>query len=161
MIAWVRVLALRWAVGTGVLVSATILASSAWTASSSATAAPRGDAVLIVGSRQYYLQLAVTPAQQALGLGDRAKLPLDDGMLFVYHSSGTRCFWMKGMRFALDMIWLAQTDEVVSVQPDVSPKSYPSAYCTLAQDVIELDAGQAHFAGILVDRVVRLEMPAN
>ena len=46
------------------------------------------------------------------------------------------------MRFALDMIWLSPTDEVVSVQPDVLPKSYPSAYCTLAQDVIELDAGR-------------------
>jgi uncharacterized membrane protein (UPF0127 family) len=143
------------------LTSATtlVLTVTAWP--SSATSAPRGDAVLIAGSHRYYLELAVTPAQQELGLGDRAKLPLDDGMLFVYHSSGTRCFWMKGMRFALDMIWLSPADEVVSVQPDVLPKSYPSAYCTLAQDVIELDAGQARFAGIVVDRVVKLEMPAN
>ena len=111
--------------------------------------------------RRYYLQLAVTPAQQELGLGDRAKLPPDHGMLFVYYSSGTRCFWMKGMKFALDMIWLSSADEVVSVQRDLSPKSYPSAYCSLAQDVIELDAGQAHFAGIVVNRVVKLEMPTN
>jgi uncharacterized membrane protein (UPF0127 family) len=161
VIAWLRVLASRWALGTGVLVSATVLAPTASTVSSSATAAPRDEAVLIVGPHRYYLQLAVTPAQQALGLGGRAKLPPDNGMLFVNHSSGTRCFWMKGMRFALDMIWLTPTDEVVSVQPDVLPKSYPSAYCTLAQDVIELDAGQAHLAGIVVDRVVKLEMPAR
>lgn len=156
-----RALALRWVALVGVLVLATSLTLGSGASSSSATTVPRGDAVLIVGSHRYYLQLAVTPAQQALGLGDRAKLPLADGMLFVYHSSGTRCFWMKGMRFALDMIWLAQSDEVVSVQPNVSPRSYPATYCTLAQDVIELDAGQAHFAGIVVERVVKLEMPTK
>jgi uncharacterized membrane protein (UPF0127 family) len=158
---WLRALALRALVALGVLASTTTLPLSTGAASSRATSALRGDAVLSVGSHRYYLQLAVTAAQQELGLGDRAKLPLDHGMLFVYHSSGTRCFWMKGMRFALDMIWLSQTDEVVSVQPDVSPNSYPSAYCTLAQDVIEVGAGQAHFAGIVVDRVVKLEMPAS
>jgi uncharacterized protein len=154
---WFRALALRGFAALCIFASAAILLLSAATASSSVTSARRGDAVLIVASQRYYLQLAVTPAQQQLGLGDRAKLPLDQGMLFVYHSTTTRCFWMKGMRFALDMIWLSQTDKVMSVQPDVSPRSYPSAYCTVAEDVVELDAGQAHFAGIVVDRVVKLE----
>jgi uncharacterized protein len=126
---------------------------------SGATSAPRGDAVLIVGSHRYYLQLAVTASQQDLGLGYRPRLPPDHGMLFVYNSSTTRCFWMKGMRFALDMIWLSQTDEVVSVQPDVLPKYYPLTYCAEAEDVIELDAGQARFAGIVVGHDVKLEMP--
>jgi uncharacterized protein len=157
----VGALAQRGTVALAVLASATTLLLSVAAGPSSASLPPRGDAVLIAGSHRYYLQLAVTPAQQELGLGDRVKLPLDNGMLFVYHSSGTRCFWMKGMRFALDMIWLSPADEVVSVQPDVLPKSYPSAYCTVAQDVIELDAGQARFAGIVLDRVVRLEMPAS
>jgi len=156
-----RALAFRWTAALAVLASATTVLLSAGAGPSNAASVPRGDAVLIVGSHRYYLQLAVTPAQQELGLGDRAKLPLDHGMLFVYHASGTRCFWMKGMRFALDMVWLSPADEVVSVQPDVLPKSYPSAYCTLAQDVIELDAGRARFAGIVVDRVVKLEMPAS
>jgi len=155
--AWLRALPLR---GVAVAASASLLLS-AGAGRSGATPAPRGDAVLIVGSHRYYLQLAVTPAQQELGLGDRAKLPLDHGMLFVFEWPGTRCFWMKGMEFALDMIWLSPPDKVVSVQPDVSPKSYPSTYCARSQDVVELDAGQAHFAGIAVGRVVKLEMPTN
>ena len=148
-------------VALAVLALAATLVLNVAAGPSSATSVPRGDAVLVAGAHRFHLQLAVTAAQQELGLGDRAKLPLDNGMLFVYHSSGTRCFWMKGMRFALDMIWLSRADEVVSVQPDVLPKSYPSVYCTQAQDVIELDAGQARFAGITVDRVVKLEMPAS
>ena len=113
MSARLRALAQEGTAALAVLASAIILLLSAAAGPSSATAVPRGDAVLIAGSHRYYLQLAVTPAQQELGLGDRVKLPLDNGMLFVYHSSGTRCFWMKGMRFALDMIWLSPGDEVV------------------------------------------------
>jgi uncharacterized membrane protein (UPF0127 family) len=154
-----RALAFRGTAALAVLASASAVLWSAGAGPSRAISVPRGNAVLIVGSHRYYLQLAVTPGQQELGLGGRPKLPLDDGMLFLYHSSATRCFWMKGMKFALDMVWLSSADEVVSVQPNVSPKSYPSAYCTVAQDVVELDAGQARLAGIVVDRVVKLEMP--
>jgi uncharacterized membrane protein (UPF0127 family) len=67
---------------------------------------------------------------------------------------------MKRMRFALDMIWLSSQGEVISVQPDVSPKTYPSAYCAFAQDVIELDAGQARAAGIAVNHVLKLDLGA-
>lgn len=158
MTSWCRGLILR-GVALFAVASAMSLSLAAGAGQSGATSVPRGDAVLIVGSHRYYLQLAVTEAQQERGLGYRPRLPSDHGMLFVYHSSTTRCFWMKGMRFALDMIWLSQTDEVVSVQPDVLPKYYPSTYCSEAEDVIELDAGQARFAGIAVGHDVNLEMP--
>jgi uncharacterized protein len=127
---------------------------------SAAASPPRADAVLISGSHRYYLQLATTPAQQALGLGYRARIPASSGMLFVFPLSGTRCFWMKGMRFALDITWLSPSDEVVAVHRDLLPKD-PSIYCDVSQDVVELDAGQAHAAGIEVGLVVRLEMPAT
>jgi uncharacterized membrane protein (UPF0127 family) len=117
-------------------------------------------ALLVVGHRDYQLSVATTPAQQALGLGHRPRLPPSSGMLFVFHTSATECFWMKGMRFALDIIWLSPSGKVVSVERDLLPTSYPSAFCAVAQDVIELDAGQAKAAGISIGRVVRLEMPA-
>jgi uncharacterized membrane protein (UPF0127 family) len=160
MSSWVRALTPRALAALAALGSATLLLS-AGAGPSAAVSVPRGDAVLVVGSHRYYLQLAITPAQQELGLGERAKLPLHEGMLFVYHSSTTRCFWMKGMKFALDMIWLSSSDDVVSVQPDVLPKYYPSTYCAEAEDVIELDAGQARVAGIVVGHIVKLEMPPS
>jgi uncharacterized protein len=120
----------------------------------------RADAVLIAGSHRYYLQLATTPAQQALGLGGRTRMPADRGMLFVFHTSANECFWMKGMRFALDIIWLSPEDDVVSVEADLLPK-YTSVYCSVAEDVVELNAGQARAAGIKVGRVVKLDVPAT
>jgi uncharacterized membrane protein (UPF0127 family) len=128
---------------------------------SPATAQPpsRDEAVLVAGSHHYELQLATTEAQQELGLGNRPALPSGSGMLFVYSAAAPRCFWMKRMRFAIDMIWLSPRDEVVSVQPDVLPKSYPSTYCAVSENFVELGAGQARAAGIKVGEVLKLEMP--
>jgi uncharacterized membrane protein (UPF0127 family) len=116
-------------------------------------------AVLVVGDRHYELQLATTQAQQRRGLGYRARMPVESGMLFVYSTtSSQRCFWMDGMRFALDMVWLSRTDKVVSVRQDISATS-PFIYCATSQDVVELDAGQAAAAGIEVGQELKLEMP--
>ncbi|MGD0811176.1 MAG: DUF192 domain-containing protein [Acidimicrobiales bacterium] len=145
--------------GAAAMAVASSLFMGSTAARSLAASPPRGDAVLTAGSHRYFLQLAVTSAQQARGLGYRARLPVSSGMLFVFPLSGTRCFWMRGMRFALDMIWLSPSDQVVTVHRDLLPKD-PSIYCAVAQDVVELDAGQAHAAGIDVGRVVGLEMPA-
>ena len=125
---------------------------------SKAAAAPAA-AVLIAGDHHYELEIATTTAQQELGLGDRTSLPVSSGMLFVFPSSAEHCFWMKGMRFSLDIIWLSSHDKVVSVEAHLLPKSYPSAYCAVSEDVMELNAGQAQAAGIAVGRAVKLDIP--
>lgn len=86
-------------------------------------------------------------------------MPADDGMLFVFPSVAEHCFWMKGMRFSLDIIWLSSHDKVVLVEPHLLPQSYPSAYCADSGDVVELNAGQARAAGIAVGRPVKVELP--
>ena len=151
-----RVLCSRAVSGAAVMAVASSLFIGATAARSLPASLPTGEAVLTAGSHRYFLQLAVTSAQQARGLGYRARLPVSSGMLFVFPLSGTRCFWMRGMRFALDIIWLSPSDEVVTVHRDLLPED-PSIYCAVAEDVVELDAGQAHAAGISVGRFVRLE----
>lgn len=123
-----------------------------------AAPASRGHEVLVAGSHRYDLELATTGAQQALGLGGRASMPAASGMLFVWHGAGDRCFWMKGMRFSLDMVWLSPSGRVVYLQQDISPKS-SQVFCAKAEDVVELDAGQVAAAGILPGEVLKLEVP--
>ena len=119
------------------------------------------NAVLVAGHRRYELQVVTTPAQQQLGLGDRASMPVDDGMLFVFPTVSQHCFWMKGMRFPLDIVWLSSDDRVVLVKPHLLPQSYPSAYCADSGDVVELNAGQARASGIVVGRAVKVELPTK
>ncbi len=97
-----------------------------------------------VDGQRFNLLLATTPAQLEKGLGYRSSLPRNEGMLFEFQTASVQCFWMKGMEFPLDMIWVNSSKQIVYIQANVSPKTYPHNYCPLepAQYVIELNAGE-------------------
>lgn len=100
------------------------------------------------GSRQ--LAVVDTEEARSKGLGDRANLPLGQGMLFVYDSPAIHCFWMKDMKFSIDMIWVSADRTVVHIERNVAPDTYPKSFCPegAAQYVIELNGGQAAELGI-------------
>lgn len=52
------------------------------------------------------------------GLSGRQSLEKDKGMLFVYDEPGRYTFWMKGMKFPLDLIWI-RDDKVVDFDLNV------------------------------------------
>ena len=66
--------------------------------------------------------VARTSNEQQLGLGYRDGLEDGTGMLFIYADPSPRSFWMKGMRFCLDIIWI-EGDEVVGAAESVCPES--------------------------------------
>jgi uncharacterized membrane protein (UPF0127 family) len=59
-----------------------------------------------IGDASVRAEVAATPAARERGLSGRASLAEDRGMLFVYPDRAVRTFWMKGMRFPIDMIWI-------------------------------------------------------
>lgn len=65
--------------------------------------------------RTYTLEIAATADERALGLGERDSLCDTCGMLFVFEEPGQPGFWMKGMRFSLDIAWLSD-DTVVHIE---------------------------------------------
>ena len=65
-----------------------------------------------------YAEIANTPAKQIQGLSFREKLGEQEGMLFVFPRATIREFWIKDMRFPLDVIWINE-DTVVGISPDV------------------------------------------
>lgn len=80
----------------------------------------RQTAEITVGSTPIVVDLALTPDQQQLGLGYRNGLRQGTGMLFVFPESSERSFWMKGMRFCLDIIWIEQ-DQITGAAESVCP----------------------------------------
>ncbi len=110
--------------------------------------AARETAEISVGTTSVLVDLALTPNQQQLGLGYRNGLEPGTGMLFVFPESSERSFWMKGMRFCLDIIWIegeAITGAAESVCPDpagtldAERETYPST--GPASHVLEMPAG--------------------
>jgi len=64
------------------------------------------------------------------GLSGRESLSPKSGMLFVFDSSSEKnCFWMKDMKFAIDMVWIDDQKNVVTVTQNVGPDTYPSVFC--------------------------------
>ncbi len=108
---------------------------------------PRG--LLIAGHNHYDLEIASsTPARQN-GLSGRNDLPARNGMLFIHSLPGKQCYWMKDMRFDIDIIWLSGYKTITHIERGVSPDTYPRRFCSEpAQYVLELRSGQADAAGL-------------
>lgn len=118
----------------------------------------RNDKGCLVVSGQCVASLEVVDddKSRALGLSGRESLTSDSGMLFVFDSPDYQCFWMKDMKFPLDIVWLNSDKQVVYLQENVSPDSYPHNFCSddLSQYVIELNAGQAREFGITLGQTL-------
>ncbi|MEW5901570.1 MAG: DUF192 domain-containing protein [Acidobacteriota bacterium] len=66
-------------------------------------------------------ELAVTDEQRAQGLMFREKLAEDQGMLFIFEEKERHSFWMKNMRFPIDILWLDAQRKIVHLEPRVPP----------------------------------------
>jgi len=69
--------------------------------------AARATAEITVGEIPMTVELALSPNEQSLGLGYRNVLEPGTGMLFAFEEPVERRFWMRGMRFCLDIVWIA------------------------------------------------------
>lgn len=65
-------------------------------------------------------EVADTQAKRKKGLGGRETLASDEGMLFVFEDKGKHSFWMKGLTFPLDFIWI-EGNKVAGVLENVPP----------------------------------------
>jgi hypothetical protein len=98
--------------------------------------------VLINGER-VNVDIATTEASRQQGLSGRQSIGPNNGMLFIFESTGRPGIWMKDMRFAIDIVWLDDTWLVVDSTKNAAPASYPEIFETKmdARYVLELPAG--------------------
>ena len=71
---------------------------------------------IIIGNKEYTVELATTVEEQQKGLQDRDFLAQDAGMLFVYNEPQSKVeFWMKDTKIPLDQIGINEDGEVTLV----------------------------------------------
>jgi uncharacterized membrane protein (UPF0127 family) len=109
---------------------------------------PLPTAEILVGDQRLLVEVAADPASRARGLGYREGLAAGTGMLFVFPQPAPRGFWMKGMRFCLDIIWINDGQilgaaEAACPDPPGTPDENRGRYGTEepAQYVLEVPAG--------------------
>ena len=94
------------------------------------------------------VELARTDAERAKGLGGHAPLAERQGMLFLFERPAIYPFWMKGMTFPLDIMWI-EDGKVVHLEADLPPPGPRDTDQTLpiftppaaARYVLEVNAG--------------------
>ena len=105
------------------------------------------------------VEIADTSERRTLGLGGRDTIGDDEGMLFVFPKSDFYGFWMKDMRFPLDIVWLDEDFKVVYVKENVSPNTYPEIFFpqTKAVYVLEMKGNRAENSGVVLGSVLLLK----
>lgn len=103
----------------------------------------------IVGDSRLTIEIAELESDRVQGLSGRGCLKSEQGMLFVYDKPDKHCFWMKDMKFDIDMIWFNENRQIIKIDSRISSNSYPEqSFCTNnAQYILEVPAGYAHQQG--------------
>lgn len=100
---------------------------------------------LDIGKHAFNAELAGTAEQRTRGLSGRSSLGDNQAMLFVFDTPAIQCFWMKDMRFSIDILWFDSEHKLGHIERSVSPASFPHSFCPnlRSQYVVELLAGTA------------------
>ncbi len=110
-------------------------------------------------------EIADDPDSMAKGLGYRDSMDQDHGMLFVFQKEGRHGFWMKGMRFPLDIMWLDSNKTIIFIAENLTPcdstgcPSYGPG--TDALYVLETNAGFAGKHNITEGNRVYFKLPGD
>ena len=113
-----------------------------------------------IRGKQVPVEIADSRAEQEKGLGQRDALAWGTGMYFTYARPGFYGFWMKGMRFSIDIVFLRE-NRIVDLFPQVpfeaggnGPTIRPRS---LVDGVLEVPAGYAAANGWQIGDRVRFE----
>lgn len=111
---------------------------------------------LSIKSTYLSVDVADTDQEKITGLSNRLSLGSGEGMLFIYDSPVRPSFWMKDMRFPIDIIWISSDKVVVGIEHAVSPVTYPKGFqpAVPVQYVLEVRSGLSQEKGIATGDVV-------
>lgn len=124
----------------------------------SLTSIYRGETSIDLNGHQIKVEIADTPAKQARGLSGRESLAENFGMLFIFFEPKVQRFWMKDMKFPIDIIWISQTADGDRVVGFVENAPVPVSENNLeifsspenVDKVLEINAGLVKKWGIKV-----------
>ncbi len=116
-----------------------------------------GTVSIMIGSSTVEASIADSLSERIKGLSGTPFLPENVVKLFVFGALGNHSIWMKDMNYAIDIMWLSEEGEIIHIEKDVSPDSYPESFSAPKPSwfVLEASAGFSEDNNIEVgDQVV-------
>jgi len=107
--------------------------------------------------------VAKTSKEQRVGLSDRNSLPQDTGMLFTFNRPDYYLFWMRHMKFPLDIIYI-NNNKVVTLFENVKNPPYAMENPPIlrpnmpADKVLELNTGTAKKYNLKVGDIITITL---
>ncbi|MFO7542160.1 MAG: DUF192 domain-containing protein [Thiobacillus sp.] len=98
---------------------------------------------LTVGGHLFKVEIAATPNARERGLMERARLPADGGMLFVFEHAARHCFWMHNTPLPLSIAFVDEQGRIAHLA-DMQPHS-PALHCPPADVRYALEVPQGSF----------------
>jgi len=115
---------------------------------------------VVIGGETFFVEIADTPAAHIKGLSGREKLGDNEGVLFIFPEKSIQKFWMKEMKFSLDIIWI-NGDKIAGivygVEPEASEQLTIYASPEPVDKVLEINAGTASAGGMRVGDIIQLK----
>lgn len=99
-----------------------------------------------INKHAFSLIVAKEAKDVEIGLSNKTSLPQDQGMLFVFTKEDIYPFWMRDMKFPLDIIFI-KDDKIVTIVQDAQPPAQPLDNVPLykpsspVNKVLEINAG--------------------
>lgn len=113
----------------------------------------------VIGETSVTVDIADNDLKRIQGLSGISSIPKNHGMFFIFDYSDYHGIWMKDMNFSLDILWLNEYSEVIHIEKNVSPSTFPNVFKPddAARYVLEFNAGFVSENGIkLGDKFVLL-----
>ncbi len=141
------------------VVGALFFVSSSFTSNEVRKVGVKHEGVMTLPEGNLSVEIANTKEEVEQGLSGREKMDQNEGMLFVFPSMGQYAFWMKDMKFPLDMVWISDEGRVVYIKENVTPDSYPKKTFknqAFAKYVLEMRVGSVAKYGLFLGTSVGL-----
>ncbi len=118
-----------------------------------------------IGDYSFNLLLAKTAKEKEIGLSNTKSLPKDTGMLFEFEKADYYSFWMKDMKFPIDIIFI-KDNKIVTIYNEVKPPTNNkelAIYQPLepANKVLEISSGLSKQYGFKKDMEIKYENLGN
>ncbi|HEY9720775.1 MAG TPA: DUF192 domain-containing protein [Oscillatoriaceae cyanobacterium] len=132
--------------------SSTVATPPASASAMPATTLTSGGPSVTLAGHTWKAEIEDTDAAREQGLSDRPSLDPDSAMVFTWGSPQQVQFWMHGMEFPLDVVFV-QGGKVVSITAEAPPCPASGTCPTFGPDtpvdyVVEINAGQAAKYGV-------------
>jgi len=115
-----------------------------------------------INNHTFNLEIARTEAEKEIGLSAKKTLEQNAGMLFLFGKPSYYRFWMKNMKFPIDIIFI-RNGRIVTIHKNVKPHASlnenPPIYSSseLADIVLEINSGLSEKYNFKKGDVIRLD----